>query len=201
MFTPLTKLAEPPPPKGVSSKEWDRILQEGPDPEEKCHVTAKKTAAPIDLIRKISAQRDFEELTAPPVSSDPIMQYKLASVDDPELFDIAFSLSDGAERALQIYESMGGTFEKRAFGAPMFGGNQLAGSPALQGAMKPGGGTAQAPQLPGPQGAIKPPQAPAQQGGGGSTPMQMTTTTKQVVAPATPAAPAAPSGQSSQTSA
>jgi hypothetical protein len=28
MFTPFTKLAEPSPPDGVSSKEWDRILQE-----------------------------------------------------------------------------------------------------------------------------------------------------------------------------
>lgn len=49
MFEPLFKTAEPPPPKGVSVEEWDKILSKGPS------YMSKKTAAPIHLIRKLAA--------------------------------------------------------------------------------------------------------------------------------------------------
>lgn len=48
MFEPLFKIAEPPPPPGWSSAAWDKHLQKGPK------VT--KTAAPLDLIRKLAAE-------------------------------------------------------------------------------------------------------------------------------------------------
>jgi hypothetical protein len=192
MFTLFSKLAEPPPPKGMSVDEWDKYLADNPPKE----TTVGKVSAPVDLIRKTAGRQAFERLTASPVSSMPALELKLAAVDDQELLKIAWGISNDAESALETYEAMGGTFEKSAFGAPMFQANQMAGSPALQSGM---GARAVAPApLPKQPAPVAPTPQAGQGGQGGGVPMATTTTTKQVVAPAAPSAPSAPSsGQGS----
>lgn len=126
------KTAEPPPPEGWTSKDWDKHLQKGPK------VTDK--TAPIELIRKAASAIAFEELTTPArrdmSTGDLIINEKLASVADSALLDIANAISphDSPEDTLYLYESMGGTY-KHAFGTPMFASQQMAGSPALAGGM------------------------------------------------------------------
>lgn len=191
MFTLFSKLAEPPPPNGMPVDEWDKHL--GADPARGTIVA--KTSAPINLIRKTASRQAFEELTAPRVVDTPALSLKLAAVDDLDLFKVATDLASDVDEALQLYENMGGTFEKSAFGAPMFGQNQMAGSPALQAGMTP-----KAPNVGAAVAAIKPPAqanpAAAQGGQGGGAPMSTTTTTKQVVAPSTPSTPSTPAAPS-----
>lgn len=132
MFTPLlNKTAEPPPPEGVPVKEWDKILEKGPD------VT--KQADPLSMIRKaasdLSAQRAFEELTSPLSPTDELLvNTKIAAVEDQELFASAYCVTSDDENALELYERMGGTY-KHAFGVQMFDSKQMAGSPAVAGGM------------------------------------------------------------------
>lgn len=143
MFPPplAIKTAEPPPPEGVSSKEWDRILQEGPPPK-------MPKNSDVQLIRKTAERLAFEELTSPATGfSNPewnIIQLKQASVEDPELFNVASllarqKLASGGYSLRRIdifdvYEELGGKY-KHAFGAPMFNAQQMAGSPATSGGM------------------------------------------------------------------
>ena len=151
----------------------------------------------VDLIRKIASRQAFESLTSHPprTPEEAIVELKLASVSDAEIFKTACALGGTPMEILERYERLGGPFEKVGFGTPMFAGAQMAGSPAVQGAARPTG--VKVPQV-GMGAAIPKPtaqpqmQPPVQAQGQGSTPMTTTTTTKQVV---TPAAPAAPDGQ------
>jgi hypothetical protein len=134
MFEPLCeKTAEPPPPKGVSVEQWDKILAKGPK-------SMPKTAAPLDLIRRLSARemekRAFEELTTPFAESslEALDSMKLAAVEQPELFKAALTLAGNTHHALEDYEAWGGTY-KHAFGQQMFDVKQMAGSPAVAGGM------------------------------------------------------------------
>ena len=149
MFTPLLdKIAEPPPPEGVSVDEWDKILEKGPRKMPK--------TCDVDHIRKTAERLAFEELTAP-VGSSPewnIISMKQGSVEDPELFKTASLLAlrrtpDGfsCDRSdiFDIYEELGGTY-KHAFGNPMFDVKQMAGSPAVAGGMA-ARGTTSMPQM------------------------------------------------------
>jgi hypothetical protein len=184
MFTPLLdKLAEPPPPEGVSVKAWDKILQKGPRP------MPKTATVDVDLIRKTAERLAFEELTAPPELSPEqnILFLKMSSVADEELFKVAMGLSQGLpsvydmDQALQTYEELGGTY-KHAFGAPMFDVKQMAGSPAVSGGMA---SRAKTPS----------PQMPQQ-------PVSVTTTTlgNQQGGVSAPSAPSATSGTSTPSS-
>lgn len=145
MFEPLFKKeAEPPPPEGVSSKEWDKTLAKGKAP---CCV---KTAAPVALIKKIAEAQAFEELTSPraplQTTESIIRQEKLGSVEDSELFKTASGLFEmdyprgsvdletRVNGTLEYYEQLGGKY-KHAFGTPMFNSQQMTGSPALAGGM------------------------------------------------------------------
>lgn len=187
MSTLLRKLAEPPPPKGVSVDEWDKQL--GVEPTRGTTMAKTSTA---DLVRKTAARLAFEDLTAPPRESAlaVVSRDKAAAATDPELFKIAADLTESVDEALALYENMGGTFEKNAFGNPMFSPIQLAGSPAVAGARPPApaGGVA-APAAP-----TAAPAAPGAQGPkpNPSQAYTTTTTTKQVIQKpvATPQAPA-----------
>lgn len=159
MFEPLRdKVAEPPPPKGVSTKEWDAILAKGPSPST---MTGMKHAAPVALIRKMAQAIDFQELTEPAGSTeDVILSMKLAAVEDSGLLETVYQLSGNLSQALSDYEQMGGTY-KHAFGTPMFDSNQLAGSPAVASGMQmratnqmqqDAASAAQAPAAPAPKG-------------------------------------------------
>lgn len=130
MFSPLRdKVAEPPPPKGVSVKEWDKILQEGPKP-------VVKTAAPIALIREASNALAFQSLTEHAGSTaDVLLSMKLAAVEDADLLQSVYQLSGDLHQAVTDYEQMGGKY-KSAFGSPMFESGQLAGSPAVASGMQ-----------------------------------------------------------------
>jgi hypothetical protein len=72
---------------------------------------------------------------APPASSEEIwLEAKLATVTDPVILEIAAKLAGDPLELFANYEAFGGKY-KAAFGAPMFDGRQLAGSPALAGGM------------------------------------------------------------------
>jgi hypothetical protein len=144
MFTPLLdKMAEPPPPEGVSTKEWDHMLQEGPK------KTVTKTANLAEEIRKTAQRVAFEELTAPRERSalEIASSEKFASVEDQALLKVASDLSffespqwegqlimERVDDILHRYEELGGTY-KYAFGQQMFDSKQMAGSPAVSGGM------------------------------------------------------------------
>ena len=143
MFTPLLdKLAEPPPPEGVSVQEWDEILEKGPTDVKTPIAAIRKAAAALD------SQRAFEELTAPgiPTTEDLIDGEKFASAEDIPLLKQACDMHRVYEEgsvtnfvvdipaALQTYEELGGTY-KHAFGQQMFDSKQMAGSPAVSGGM------------------------------------------------------------------
>jgi hypothetical protein len=117
----MEKDAEPPPPKGVSVKEWDKMLQK----------------APIQLIRRASEKLAFDTLydPPPPQTEEVIASLKLAAVADVGLYDTAAAISSGVDEALDLYEKLGGVY-KHAFGQRMFDTPQLAGSPALAGGMQ-----------------------------------------------------------------
>lgn len=171
------KTAEPPPPKGVSLEEWDRILQKGPKMKAETEKTAEQLA--------------FEELTATPTMSTEhiILNEKISSADDTSLLKVAASLctvfhADGSQsrdldEVLQTYEELGGTY-KHAFGTPMFDAKQMAGSPAVAGGMAARART----PMPGAQ----------------SQPVSVTTTTigqnqqGGASAPSAPSTPSAPTG-------
>jgi len=124
MFRPLSKLAEPPPPEGVSTKEWDRQLAKGPTSPLPTVVSVRKHAA--------AAQRAaFDEIAAGTgeVRDVPteLQRAKVAAAADGGLLDFALSRRSTVGGGLALYEAMGGLF-KEAFGSPVF---QAPKSPSL----------------------------------------------------------------------
>jgi hypothetical protein len=131
--SPFSKTAEPPPPKGVSVKEWDRMLQKGP--------SKSMTKSAAERIREILQKEAFDEVTSPaPLRADEVIdREKLSHVADPELLKVAYVLAPDCDEVglgplLQTYEELGGVY-KHAFGQPMFDTKQMAGSPAVSGGM------------------------------------------------------------------
>lgn len=103
---------------------------------EKGPAVTTKTAAPIELIRAATEKLAFESLyeLEPPTTEELVYQMKLASLEDIELFKTAEALARSGDEIFSVYESLGGKY-KHAFGAPMFSGQQMAGSPAVSGGM------------------------------------------------------------------
>lgn len=108
----MQKVAEPPPPKGVSVKAWDKILQRGP----KEAAIVKESSVDVGRIRKLAEQeknaRAFQELTQEPgpTEYDLLYETKIASVVDTELLMTTSKMSNGVEEALTLYERLGGTY-------------------------------------------------------------------------------------------
>lgn len=123
-----------------SSKRYDKAKTER-DAIWEGAATLDKGASLATTIRKTAQVVAFEGLTEPaPLTSEEILlEAKLASVEDPELYEIASSVGSGytppsLEDALSTYELLGGTY-KHAFGQQMFDSKQMAGSPAVSGGM------------------------------------------------------------------
>ena len=88
---------------------------------------AKKAEAPVALIRKLARERGklaFDSLTGGAEPSPSVYELiygeKVASATNPELLRFAIKTADTVERGFELYEAMGGEFDKTAFGAPMF---------------------------------------------------------------------------------
>lgn len=171
MFERLKKTAEPPPPEGVSSAEWDKALQKmGPA------VEKAKTAAKL----KKEGQASFEELVGlvTPPSPDEVLEMKLADarMTDRNTLKIAQTMRPlgSTYEVLELYEGLGGTFSKEAFGAPMFSQMAAPSAPAPKAAPAPAVAPAQSSSTASPavgaanptMGAVRPPVPPSSPGGG-----------------------------------
>src|SRR4051812_23071516 len=146
-----TKLAEPPPPKGVSVKEWDRILQQGPHPSAETAATLdgqkpmNKSASAAERVRGILQKEAFDQLTSHShafSADDDVAGIKFNAATDEELLKTAAHLNRLHDQEctstlgdlMRVYESLGGTY-KHAFGQQMFDSKQMSGSPAVSGGM------------------------------------------------------------------